>query len=93
MTTLSAYVIVQFGHPLPRTSRGTKAGLDVRQINRLIARSGGLTLGTQDASTVEAGGSITISVPDMARANELAGALQKIEGVEAAYAKPGEELP
>jgi hypothetical protein len=36
---------------------------------------------------------MSISVPDMARANELASALREVEGVEAAYAKPGEELP
>jgi hypothetical protein len=36
---------------------------------------------------------MTISVPDMPGANELAAALRRIEGVDAAYAKPGEELP
>jgi uncharacterized protein YbjT (DUF2867 family) len=37
--------------------------------------------------------SATIAVPDMARANKLASALRGIDGIETAYAKPGEELP
>lgn len=37
--------------------------------------------------------STTITVPDMARAHELAAALRDMEGIAAAYAKPGEELP
>lgn len=90
---MSAYVVVQFEHTLPTTSRRAKAGPDLRQIKRLIARSGGLAMGTQDPKAPEAGGSMAISVPDMARANELASALREVKGVEAAYAKPGEELP
>jgi hypothetical protein len=37
--------------------------------------------------------SITIHVPDMARAERLAAALRGLDGVETAYSKPGEELP
>jgi hypothetical protein len=41
----------------------------------------------------EQSGAVTIAVPDMARANTLAAALRGTDGVETAYAKPGEELP
>jgi hypothetical protein len=82
---MSAYVVVQFEQRLPTKSRGA--------IERLIARSGGVALGEQDAGTTGESGSMTISVPDMTGANELAAALRRIEGVDAAYAKPGEELP
>ena len=36
---------------------------------------------------------LTLTVPDMARANTLAAALRGLEGVETAFAKPGEALP
>lgn len=36
---------------------------------------------------------LTLTVRDMARATMLAAALRVLEGVETAYAKPGEELP
>jgi hypothetical protein len=45
--------------------------------------------GADDAFTSSA----TIAVPDMARADKLATALRGLDGIETAYAKPGEELP
>lgn len=36
---------------------------------------------------------LTLTVYDMARGNTLAAALRGLEGVETAYAKPGEALP
>jgi pyrimidine operon attenuation protein/uracil phosphoribosyltransferase len=36
---------------------------------------------------------LTLTVRDMARADALAAALRGLEGVETAYAKPGEALP
>jgi hypothetical protein len=36
---------------------------------------------------------VTVEVRDMNKANDLAAALRGVEGVQSAYAKPGEELP
>ena len=88
---MAAYVVVQFEQKLPTKSRGATAATNMRRIKQVIARSGGSML--QDAGTSGASGSMTILVSDMDRANDLAAELRTFEGVETAYAKPGEELP
>jgi len=57
-------------------------------VRRLLSEHEGELTPAGDAAE-----SVTIVVPDMDRADRLAAALRRIAGVEAAYAKPGEELP
>ena len=93
---MPAHVIVHLEQP--RASRGTRiqesTSSDVTErLRRLAAdHDGELSLNPPDPGTpLEA--IATITVPDMDRANALADALRDLDGVEAAYSKPGEELP
>lgn len=93
---MPAYVVV---HLVP--SRGPRRGHDEsplltrRDVKRLLTEHDGELIaspaprGADDALTSSA----TIAVPDMARADKLATALRGLDGIETAYAKPGEELP
>jgi len=91
-----AYVIVQLAR-----SRDTPPARDEhsllmrRDVKRLLSEHDGELIvspardGVGDATSLSA----TITVPDMARADQLAAALRSLDGIETAYAKPGEELP
>jgi hypothetical protein len=87
---LPAYVVVQ-------VARGRSGGqaLASPKLKRLLAEHDAVVLHTPDATSAEGTDSpfTTIAVPDMGRANTLASALRELDGIESAYAKPGDELP
>lgn len=93
---MPAYVVVELA-PDRRTtrSRGEAAALTGREMKRLLAEHDAKLIapptaeGAGGAPTVSA----TIAVPDMARADKLAAALRGMDGIEAVYSKPGDELP
>jgi hypothetical protein len=88
-----AHVIVHFElehHTL--RGKATRSAVTDR-LKRLAAdHDGHLSLTPSDPGTSPAP-MATITVPDMDRATALADALRELDGVEAAYPKPGEELP
>jgi hypothetical protein len=64
----------------------------MRKLQRVVEQHNGVLLSTEpEARGNEA--TLTVTVPDMTQASALASALRGTEGIEAAYAKPGEELP
>jgi hypothetical protein len=83
---VSAYVVVHFARSLGRAPAS-------------VARAFGTAVTAHDGTVLPAdarGGETkhaTVQVPDMERATRLAAAVRDLEGVETAYAKPGEELP
>jgi len=93
---VAAYVIAQLPSAMRRglASRSSRSS-DVRKLKRMLAEHGGVVLPSTASTADEGGGApyTTIEVPDMASANHLATALRDMDGVESAYAKPGEELP
>jgi hypothetical protein len=93
---VSATVVVHLA-----ASRGTRRAGNEREIltrpdvKRLLSEHEAEVIASsvqKDAGDVPSV-SATIAVSDMARATRLASALRDIEGIETAYAKPGEELP
>jgi hypothetical protein len=93
-----AYVVVQLA--APRGKRATDETADAlgtlkrAPIKRLLAEHDAVRLKAADTVDVaENARTATLAVPDMVRANKLAAALRGMDGVEAAYAKPAEELP
>ena len=76
----------------PRTTRSPRPNLTSGTLKRVIAEHGGVLQPAQ-AGTQGDEASRVIAVPDMVRANALAAALREVDGIETAYAKPGEELP
>jgi hypothetical protein len=91
-----AHVVVHFD-PQHQASREKGARSGARsvvsdRVKQLVAdHDGHLSLTPVDPGSSAAVAMIT--VPDMDRANALADALRVLDGVEAAYSKPGEELP
>ena len=92
---MSAYVVVQLV-PGRRTtrSRGGAAALTGHEVKRLLAEHDAKLIATPAGGAKRAASAMaTIAVPNMASADKLAAALRGMEGIETAYAKPGEELP
>ena len=95
---MPAHVIVQFAaeYEVSRATseKGKSAPPPVTaRMKRLVAdHDGQLSLAPSEPGTSPPS-MATITVPDMDRANALADALRDLDGVEAAYSKPGEELP
>lgn len=91
---LPAYVVAQFAQDSTRSGRSHPRSAD-SELTRVIAEHDGVLLPAfePDRSAGEPSESATIAVPDMGRADQLAAALREIDGIETAYAKPGEELP
>ena len=93
---MPAYVVVQL---VP--SRGAHRARDEsplkarRDVTRLLSEHGGelIVSSVRDTAGDAPSLSATITVPDMACADKLATALRGLDGIETAYAKPGEELP
>jgi hypothetical protein len=83
---VSAYVVVHFVRPL-----GYAPASVSRAFGAAVTAHRGTVL-PADAAGGQARHA-TIQVPDMERANRLAAALRDLEGIETAYAKPGEALP
>lgn len=83
---MPSYVVIQ----LAAGSRA-RALIDRPDFKRLVAEHAAQVLEatTGDDPLVP----LTLTVRDMTRANALAAALRGLEGVETAYAKPGEALP
>jgi hypothetical protein len=94
-----AHVIVQFAAEYEvsraKADKGRSAAPSVTaRMERLVAdHDGQLSLAPSEPGTSSPPSMATITVPDMDRANALADALRDLDGVEAAYSKPGEELP
>jgi hypothetical protein len=90
---LPAYVVVQLAGPSAR-SRG-KELLARPKVEKLLTEHDAVVLPAPQIAGDQPGNppTMTIAVPDMARANTLAAALRGMDGIETAYAKPGEELP
>ena len=92
---MPAYVVVQLANRKTR-GRSPKAGshaLSQALAKRVLAQHDAVLLDAPASSARDVSSGATISVPDMARAQKLATALRELDGVETAYAKPGEELP
>jgi len=91
-----AYVIVELApsRGAPR-SRSESAILTRADVKRLLSEHEAELVVPPVRNTARdaPSESTTITVPDMARAHKLAAALRDMEGIAAAYAKPGEELP
>ena len=102
---VSAYVVVQLA-PTARAKR-TRGGhstlshhlehaaLARDKVKQLLTEHGATVVSNPDPSTASDATTTcaTIAVADMACADRLAAALRDMEGIETAYAKPGEELP
>ena len=83
---MSAYVVVQLAPG--RRARDCLARRDVERLLREHHAQALPETAGDDPLTP-----LTIAIADMSRAERLAAALRALEGVAAAYAKPGEELP
>ena len=97
---MPAYVVVQL--PPSRSAHGTNEGardesplLVRRDVKRLLLEHEAKLIASprQEGAGNAPDLSATFAVPDMARADKLAAALRGLDGIESAYAKPGEELP
>ncbi len=92
----ACYVVVQLAPcRSARQARGESAVLTRREVKRLLAEHGAELIGSAPPGSTKGrpSESATIAVPDMTRADKLAAALRGVDGIETAYAKPGEELP
>ena len=95
---MPAHVIVQFAADYEvsrgKAAKGKAATPPVTaRMRRLVAdHDGQLSLPPSEPGSSPPSMAF-ITVPDMDRANALADALRDLDGVEAAYSKPGEELP
>ena len=94
---MSAYVVVHLAQSRSaEPARGGSAILARHDVKRLLSEHGAKVI---DAPAPKSpvghhpAACATIAVPDMARAGKLAAALCGMEGIDTAYAKPGEELP
>jgi hypothetical protein len=91
---LAAYVIVHVAKRGERSSaRSGRQALTSATVRRILAEHEGVLLPEDGATDPDASVVVTISVPDMKRAEALAKALSDLDEVDTAYAKPGEELP
>jgi hypothetical protein len=92
--SLTAYVVLQSARRLADELAGRAAtSAASRKLRGMVAAHNGVVLPA--TTPAELGDSVftTIQVLDMDRANKLATALRTMPGIEAAYAKPAEELP
>ena len=93
---MTAYVVAQFPSAVRRElAAHSVRSSQARKLKKVLAQHDAVVLPSSDLAA-DAGGELpytTIEVSDMACANRLATALRDVEGVESAYAKPGEELP
>ncbi len=92
---MPAHVVVHFDpHHQASREKGARSGARSPvsdRVKRLVAdHDGHLSLTPAGPGSAAVA---MITVPDMNRANALADALRVLDGVEAAYSKPGEELP
>lgn len=99
---MSAYVVVQLvrtaGARRSRASattlhHGAHPVLAHDDVKRLLNEHGAKVVSSPESSPDETTACATIAVADMACADRLAAALRGVDGIETAYAKPGEELP
>lgn len=92
-TRLSAYVVLQTGRRLADELAGRAGSVASRKLRGIIETHKGVVL--PSTTPAERGDSVflTVEVQDLDRANKLASALRNMPGIEAAYAKPAEELP
>jgi hypothetical protein len=92
---MAAYVVAQLASAGTKPGRAARTPLTSGKLKRLIADHEGelVPAPTPEAADSEGSQLATIKVPDMAHANRLAAALRDVDGIETAYAKPGEELP
>jgi hypothetical protein len=91
---LTAYVVLQSARRLADELAGRAAtSAASRKLRGVVDAHNGVVL--PSTTPAEHGDSVftTVQVPDMDRANKLATALREMPGIEAAYAKPAEELP
>jgi hypothetical protein len=94
--SLTAYVVLKCAQRLADEVAGRAAASSAsRKIRGIVEKHGGVVLPSTTPAGEERGDSVftTVQVADMDRANKLARALRNMPGIEAAYAKPGEELP
>ena len=99
---MSAYVVVHLaptrrikqtrGRPAAHSKGSNDDALAHDKVKRLLAEHGAEVIPSSGANAV-GDESATIACRDMACADRLAAALREMDGVETAYAKPGEELP
>jgi len=91
---VAAYVVVELARRLRGELGGRAAASPTgRTLRKILAEHDAVVLPSVSADDDDAFPYTTIQVPDMERANSLATALRAVDGVESAYAKPGEELP
>lgn len=93
---MPAYVVVQLARSRdPHRARDEHPFRMRRDVTRLLSEHDAelMVSPARDAPGDAPSLSATITVPDMARADKLATALRGLDGIETAYAKPGEELP
>jgi len=92
---VAAYVVVELARRLRSELGGHAAASHAgRTLRKILAEHDAVVLPSSvSADDDDAFPYTTIQVPDMERANSLATALRAVDGVESAYAKPGEELP
>ena len=100
---MSAYVVVQLVQTRRATrTRGKHATLSHdrqlsvlahHDVKRLLDEHGAEVVSSPESKAAGEATSATICVADMACADRLAAALRQLDGIETAYAKPGEELP
>jgi hypothetical protein len=94
--SLAAYVVLKSARRLADEVVGRAATSSAsRKLRGIVKTHDGVVLPSTTPAAGERGDSVftTVEVPDIDRANKLAEALRNVPGIEAAYAKPGEELP
>src|SRR5262245_16863602 len=93
---LSAYVVLKTARRLADEVAGSAGASSAsRKVRGVVETHDGVVLPSITPAAEERGDSVftTVEVPDIDRANKLATALRNMPGIEAAYAKPREELP
>lgn len=87
---LPAYVVVQVAHGKYSAS-SSEAALKSKEVERVLASHNAVIVPTPELIKGQASPFATVEVPDIEVAHKLAHDLRELSGIEAAYAKPGEE--
>lgn len=89
---MPAYVVVQVaGAHGKESSSANEAALKSKEVERVLASHNAVVVPTPELIKGQASPFATVEVSDIEEAHKLAHDLRELSGIEAAYAKPGEE--
>ena len=89
---MAAYVILELA-PMRPTTHAAGLRRVPGGVTQLLAKYVATLFPGVDEASPGASTTLTVQVPDMRSALALASELRRVSGVNAAYAKPAEELP